>query len=151
MNKKKLYTSLAYLGALPFIISAVLLSLDVQKLFSLGSVLNIANSYAMVIVVFMSGIHWGTYLCDEKSNSLNLLLISNVITVFSWFAFLLLGPGYSLIFYIFAFMVLLWIDIKLYFVSVITKDYLLTRCFVTLVVIASLTVIVFNISANSLP
>lgn len=147
MNNKKLYMSLAYLGALPFIFSAVLLSAHVQHLFILGDVLDIANAYALVIVVFMSGIHWGTYLCDERSNSLNLLIASNVITVFSWLAFLVLSPLFVFTFYALAFIILLFIDFKLFSLDVITKHYLFTRCVVTSIVVASLITIALSLQA----
>lgn len=147
MNKIKLYTSLAYLGALPFVICAVLVSADVQDLFLLGNVVTLGNTYGLVIVVFMAGVHWGTYLCDQRSHSLNLLLASNIITVFCWLAHLLLPAMLALGFYALAFFLLLLIDFKLLHINVITKHYFLTRCVVTSIVITSLLIIIMSLFA----
>jgi len=146
MNQIKLYTWLAYLGTFPFVLSATLISLDIQKLIILGDLVFVANSYALVIVVFMSGIHWGNYLSDKQSSTINLLLTSNAITIFSWLAFLTLPLPFVFVFYCIAFFLLLLIDMKLFSHNVITKHYLVTRCMVTCIVITSLLLIVVSLT-----
>ncbi len=147
MNQVKQYTLLAYLGTLPFILSAALILFGIEELILLGDLVFVANSYALVIVVFMSGVHWGNYFSDKKSNIINLLLTSNIITVIAWLAFLLTPSPFVLIFYCVAFLFLLLIDIKLFSHNIITKHYLITRYVVTSIVITSLLLIVFNLTS----
>ncbi|MEM8845061.1 MAG: DUF3429 domain-containing protein, partial [Pseudomonadota bacterium] len=90
------------------------------------------------IVVFMAGVHWGHYLSDSKSHSINLLLFSNTITLLAWFAYLFAPVKLTLFVYCMAFCSLLYIDYKLYLLEVITKSYLKLRVMVTSIVVASL-------------
>lgn len=147
MNQIKLYNLLAYLGSLPFVISALLMHFGTQHIAVLGDVTFIASSYALVIVVFMSGIHWGNYLSDKNSNTINLLLISNVITVLSWLVFLTITSPYVFLFYALAFCILLIIDMKLFKQEVLTKKYFITRCFVTFIVVTSLIIMMLSLTS----
>jgi hypothetical protein len=144
MNQIKMYTWLAYLGALPFMLCAVMVKLGFNNLILLGDVIYAVNSYALVIVVFMSGIHWGTYLSSNQCNSINLLLTSNTITIFSWLVFLTTPTPIVLVFYCVVFLLLLLIDMKLFSYNIISKKYFITRCVVTSIVITSLLIIVIS-------
>ncbi|MDW3094674.1 MAG: DUF3429 domain-containing protein [Gammaproteobacteria bacterium] len=138
-------TWLAYLGVIPFVIGVTLISFGYQQFFLINDLAFMVSSYGLVIVVFMSGIHWGNYLSDEKSHSLNLLIASNLITLISWFAFLLISTELTLLIYCITFSALLYIDAKLLSLQVISKRYFKVRCVVTLIVVISLLLTILNL------
>lgn len=140
-----LKTLLAYMGTLPFVAGAVLISLGIEQLFFINDMTAMVNSYGLIIVVFMSGIHWGNYISDNKCNSINLLLTSNVITLISWFAFLFTPAEGALIIYCIAFLTLLYIDSRLLLLKVITHHYYKLRFSITSIVIISLLWILFSL------
>ena len=138
MHKTTLYRLLTYAGALPFIASAFLLYSGYTAVPLLGEVDRILTTYALVIVSFMCGVHWGTYLHKREACPINLFITSNVITLTIWFGFLLWSPAIVLLLSMAAFGVLLWIDLHLYRKAIITKHYFQMRRNVTLMVIFSL-------------
>ena len=137
----KMYTWLITLGAIPFILGAILALLDIQNLIFLGELFYVINSYALIIVIFMSGVHWGICLSSKQSNLTYLLLTSNAISILSWLAFLIVSTPIIFILFSVAFLSLLIIDIRLYSQEVIPKHYFITRCVVTTVVITSLIIL----------
>lgn len=138
MNTVKLYRILAFSGALPFIASALALYMGLNNVPLLGAVNHVVATYALVIVVFMAGTHWGGYLNGQHNAPINLLLFSNVVTVFAWLVFLSASVMVALLVYTVVFIVLLWIDYKLYQADLISPDYWLTRRNVTVIVIVCL-------------
>ena len=137
-------TWLACLGTIPFVIGAIFTTLGYQQLFFVGDLALMVESYGLIIVVFMSGVHWGHYLSDKNCHSINLLITSNVITLISWFAFLILSVELILIVYCLAFSILLYIDAKLLSIQVINKPYYKLRLIITTIVILSLLIVAFN-------
>ena len=129
---------LAYSGALPFVFCAALMALGHRHIALAGELPTIINTYSLVIIVFMSGIYWGLYFNGQIYQKIYLLIISNIITILSWFAFLFIGMPIVLLFYSVMFLILLIIDYKLLEESVITQNYFKTRMTVTAIVIASL-------------
>ena len=129
---------LAGLGALPFLASSLLLTLGVYNLPLLGSSAEILRSYSLAIAVFMCGIHWGQYLQDAQARNLNLLMVSNVLTVICWLAFLMASFVTYFVIVIAIFLVLLWVDYRLHKAGRITARYFRLRLAVTAVVCASL-------------
>ena len=138
MKENKLYMWLAYSGALPFVFCAALMALGHRHVALAGELPTIINTYSLVIIVFMSGIYWGLYLNGQISQNIYLLIISNIITILSWLAFLLISMPIVLLFYSVMFLILLIIDYKLLEENVITQNYFKTRMTVTSIVIASL-------------
>lgn len=138
MNESKLYMWLAYSGALPFVFCAALMALGHRHIALAGELPTIINTYSLVIIVFMSGIYWGLYFNGQIYQKIYLLIISNIITILSWFAFLFIGMPIVLLFYSVMFLILLIIDYKLLEENVITQNYFKTRMTVTAIVIASL-------------
>lgn len=138
MNESKLYMWLAYSGALPFVFCAALMALGHRHIALAGELSTIINTYSLVIIVFMSGIYWGLYFNGQIYQKIYLLIISNIITILSWFAFLFIGMPIVLLFYSVMFLILLIIDYKLLEENVITQNYFKTRMTVTAIVIASL-------------
>ncbi|HDZ08881.1 DUF3429 domain-containing protein [Pseudohongiella sp.] len=129
---------LAGLGALPFLVSSLLLTLGVYNLPLLGSTAEILRSYSLAIAVFMCGIHWGQYLQDTQARSLNLLMTSNVLTLILWFGFLVTSFVVYFVIVIAVFLALLWVDYRLHKAGRITARYFRMRLAVTAVVCASL-------------
>lgn len=134
----KLYATLAYFGALPFVACAVLPWLGMPVIPGIGECAYISATYGVAIASFMAGIHWGTFLYRSGSLPVNLLLTSNVITLAVWFAFLLAPITVSLAVNAAAFFALLVIDYQLAKAGLISKAYLAIRRNVTSVVIVSL-------------
>ena len=145
MSESRLYAALAHAGALPFIICAIWPWIASGPLGPLGPADYVAETYALVIVSFMAGVHWGTYLYKQSESPLNLFLASNVITLAVWFTYLLSDtPGSTLIASIVAFGVLLLIDWRLYRADLLTPQYFRARRNVTAIVIAALLVTVLG-------
>ena len=129
---------LAYSGALPFVFCAALMALGHHHIALAGELATIINTYSLVIIVFMSGIYWGLYFNGQVYQKIYLLIISNIITILSWLAFLFIGMPIILLYYSVMFLILLIIDYKLLEENVITQNYFKTRMTVTAIVIASL-------------
>lgn len=149
MIETRLYAWLAYLGAIPFLIAAIMISFGYPRLIFVGDLVYLVNSYGLVIVVFMSGIHWGQYLSNENAQELNLLLTSNFITLVAWFAFLLTTTILALVAYCISFSFLLAIDSKLASRRIISRHYFITRCIVTCIVLFSLLLTIFSLILRS--
>ena len=145
MQESKLFAWLAYLGTIPFIVGAILISLGHPSFFVINDPVSFVSSYGLIIVVFMSGIHWGQYISVEVSHLINLLISSNIITLLTWFAYLFASVQVALISYCLSFFVLLLIDAKLKSVAVITANYFRTRLIVTTIVIISLVISLVNL------
>ncbi|MEX0738920.1 MAG: DUF3429 domain-containing protein [Pseudohongiella sp.] len=131
-------TLLAGLGALPFLVSSLLLTLGVYNLPLLGSTVEILRSYSLAIAVFMCGIHWGQYLQDTQARNLNLLMVSNVLTLICWLAYLVASFVVYFVIVIAVFLALLWVDYRLHKAGRITARYFRMRLAVTAVVCVSL-------------
>jgi len=130
-----------YLGALPFIASAILSLLSIDTLPWLGSVVHIVSVYALVISVFMAGILWGIMLQVNRDNSVGQInfLISNILTLTVWFVYLIYPD--SIAFLLTTAVVFLWLlmlDAKLVQEQHISKRYYQARKWVSTIVILSL-------------
>lgn len=133
-----IYKILAYCGAIPFIVFALLHLADIQQIKHLGTTTQLTISYGLLIVSFMCGIHWGIQL--QRSIKTNLFIISNVLTLSCWFIYLM-GPVFIIIItYILCFSALLYIDHQLKSSSMISGEYFKMRTIVTSIVIISLLV-----------
>jgi len=129
---------LAGLGALPFLVSSLMLTLGIYNLPLLGSTAEILRSYSLAIAVFMCGIHWGQYLQDTQARNLNLLMVSNALTLICWLGFLMASFVVYFVIVIAVFIALLWVDYRLHKAGRITARYFRMRLAVTAVVCASL-------------
>lgn len=135
-----LTTTLAGLGALPFVVGCLLLAVGIESLPLLGSTAELLRSYSLAIVVFMCGIHWGQYIQDTRARDLNLLVISNALTVICWLAFLVTSFVVYFVTVIANFLILLLLDYRLYKAGTISAAYLRMRLIVTSTVCLSLAV-----------
>ena len=138
MDNKSAYSFLTYGGALPFIACALLSAANVELLFASSSVLDLANGYALAIVCFLSGIHWATYLYRQSDVPINLLVISNIVFLAAWFAFILATTAVSIAVQLVALLSLLAIDRGLLSYQLLTTHYFRTRTIATVIAAASL-------------
>jgi hypothetical protein len=137
----RLTATLAGLGALPFVFGCLLLVLGVDRLPIVGSTVELLRSYTLAIVVFMCGIHWGQYVQDTRARDLNLLLLSNALTVICWLTFLVASFLIYLVIGIAIFLILLWVDYRLHKAGRIADAYFRMRLIVTVVVCLSLALV----------
>lgn len=144
MKDNSLHALLAYAGTLPFLACAAGLVLGAPLPASLGGYPEIAAGYGLAIAAFMAGVHWGIYLYKAGATMLNLLLLSNGVTVAAWLAFWLAPTYISLEITAAAFITLLMIDYQLTNEGLLSAAYLRIRRNATaLVVIALVLIVVF--------
>lgn len=145
MDDNKTYQYLTYAGTIPFIVCALLPLVGVSTIANVGDVDFIARLYGLAIVSFVAGSHWGTYLYNRMRCPANLFLVSNIVVLSAWFAFLLTGSVISIFVLILALLYLLFVDFSLYRVGITTADYFTTRLNVTVIVCAALTLSVLQL------
>ena len=137
-HRRTLHAALAWAGALPFLVLLALSLARVDALPAAGAVDAITASYALVIVSFMAGTHWGLAVAHLRERPNRLLLASNAITLAAWGAWLLLEPLAALAVAAGAFALLVVVDYRLRERRLIDADYLALRRNVSLLVIALL-------------
>jgi hypothetical protein len=142
IQDSKLYTALALAGTLPFIASALLPLLGHDSLPHLGPLDQVVASYGLAIVCFLAGAHWGVYLSGRSTGSLNLFIISNVIFLAVWFAYVGAGINIAIGIQVAAFLALLFIDLRLKNSDVISAAYFQVRMMATMIAVVSLLVVV---------
>ena len=124
-------------GALPFIAGALLLVFGINALPLLGSVSGIVAAYTLVIVVFLTGIHWGQQLSLGKTAS-GLFISSNIIAVAVWLCWLLLSQSLFLALMPLVLLMMLYIDRRMMRKGVISSEYYFYRLLISTLVIISL-------------
>ena len=139
-HSAKFHFYFVYAGSLPFIILAVFLLCEVELVPYLGQTINILATYGLVISVFLAGVHWGQYLASVDGSPIYLPIISNIIAVFVWVAYLVMPIHVYLISLIVVFALLVAIDFKLGKTKQISHSYFELRLRVTFVVLISLAV-----------
>jgi len=122
--------ALIYAGSLPFIAGALLLAGNVHSVPVLGKVEMILASYALVISVFLTGIHWGQQLSLGQAAQ-GLFISSNILAVALWLAWLLLPVQFFLVFLSLPLLIMLKSGI-------LHTAYFRSRVIITSVVILSL-------------
>ncbi len=130
--------ALTLAGAIPFALPALLYLFGMSQLPFLGELQPIVSSYGLVILSFMAGVHWGQVINKPRWHLL--LIISNVITLSGWFAFLTGKATLLWCVLILGFMALLIVDRRLLVAGIITPAYWRLRMAVTAIVVISLLV-----------
>lgn len=138
MHERRLYSILTLTGAAPFVIAAVAPYIGIAAIGPLGTPVFIALSYAVAIVSFLAGAHWATYLYHGRELAVNLLLVSNVVVVVCWVAFLSGSTAASITASVLAFAVLIGIDRMLLARSIIDRHYFRVRLLATVIACLSL-------------
>lgn len=141
-NKIMLAKILTYCGALPFIISILLIyfpfgGLDGEK---------ISQTYSAIIISFLSGIHWAASIFFTNKNSPHLLLMSNIITLAGWVSLFLTNSVLVTIVQASCFLFLLLLDLKLYKATILPEWFYKLRQKITVIVVSCL----FTITISSL-
>lgn len=142
MQDTRIYTALALAGTTPFIAGALLPLLGHDALPFLGSLDQLLASYGLAIVCFLAGAHWGTYLSGRCAESLNLFVISNVIFLGVWFAYIGTDVKTAIGVQIFAFVALLLTDRRLRIDDAISAAYFRVRSTATLIAIVSMLIVI---------
>jgi hypothetical protein len=142
MENRTVYPLLTYAGMLPFVGCALMPFFGLQELWNLGSYDYIAAAYALAIVCFLCGAHWGTYLYHVSAAPDNLFISSNVIVVACWFAFLMAAQAITLFVLILAFLCLLVMDYRLLKAGLLTDFYFRMRTNATIVAVVALAIII---------
>ena len=122
-SDKSLYSVLALAGTLPFLACALLPLVGISQLEPVGRLDQVANSYGLAIVCFLTGIHWAIALLEPQRTPFDLLIGSNVVFLTTWFVFVLADLPWSLITQSMSLVVLLLIDWQLLRSAVIDRTY----------------------------
>ena len=137
---KRLYLYLTYTGALPFIVCAICLALNIKFIPLLGATEQVLSVYALIIATFIAGSHWGQHLHMKNKWQYHLPILSNVIVIALWFGFLVLSFKPLIAIFVTAFLVLLVIDQRLFQHNLITRQYFRMRCLATTIVVSTLVI-----------
>lgn len=144
MSDSKTYSILAMAGVTPFVACALLPLIGIDSIEPFGALDRLAAIYGLAIVSFLTGIHWATQIYELPESTFNLLLVSNAVFLFAWFAYVLGSLDVALIAQLIALLVLLGIDRWLYTTGLITRHYLSVRTAATSLAAVSLSLIVLN-------
>lgn len=134
--------TLTLAGAIPFALPALLYLLGISQLPMLGALKTVVGSYGLVILSFMAGVHWGQVI--NRPHWHQLLIVSNMITLSGWFAFLTANTTLLWCVLITGFCALLLVDRRLLSAGLITQAYWRLRVVVTAIVSASLLVFLIH-------
>lgn len=138
MGDRAVYSALIGAGALPFALAAAASLTGIRTLPLAGPPEGLIVSYGFGIVCFLTGIHWATHLYVKTHVPANLFVVSNVVFLAVWFAFLAGETQSSVIAQSAAFVLLLAVDFALLRRGAIEPHYFRMRAGATLVAVASL-------------
>ena len=110
MTDSRIYSMLAMAGVTPFVACALLPLVGIESIPAFGDLDNLAATYGLAIVSFLTGIHWATQIYEPQESPFNLLLASNVVFLLVWFAFVLGDLQIALGAQLVALLVLLGVD-----------------------------------------
>lgn len=144
MKDSRTYSMLTMAGATPFVACALLPLAGIESVPPIGDLDRLVAVYGLAIVSFLTGIHWATQIYEQQSSPFNLLLASNAVFLFTWFAFVAGSLEFALGAQLISLLVLLGIDRWLYTSGVISRHYLGVRTAATSLAALSLLVIVFR-------
>jgi len=136
MNKKNLPYLLIFLGSIPFIFFSFLRMLSYEEFFHLD-INYILSIYSLSIISFICGSHWGIFLTNNNLK-INLFLLSNLITISSFFGILFLKVNYFFLLQILILILLLLIDFYIFRQNIIQKKYIYSRILITVIVVGCL-------------
>lgn len=144
MSDSKTYSVLAMAGVTPFVACALLPLVGIESIEPFGRLDRLAATYGLAIVSFLTGVHWATQVYEPQQSAFNLLIASNVVFLFVWFAFVLGSLDVALVAQLLSLLTLLGIDRWLYTTGLLTRHYLTVRTVATALASISLLVIIFN-------
>jgi hypothetical protein len=144
IQNTKSYALLTLAGTLPFVACAALLLAGIDWMPQIGRVDSVASSYGLAIVCFLTGTLWGSYLSGRYTGRLNLFILSNILFLATWFAFVGASLALAMGVQIIAFLVLLVIDHRLREGGVISAHYFRIRCVATVIAVFALMAILLS-------
>jgi hypothetical protein len=130
---------LTYAGTIPFIAAALAFLLHFGTAhagFAIGP-------YGIVILSFMAGVEWGTYMTSPLKPRLNLLLISNVVALAAWASFLMVDGRTLFACDAVLFALLLLVDVSSKRAGLIAPWFFRLRLSATIIVEACLMTLIF--------
>jgi hypothetical protein len=133
-SNAKLAKALTYSGTLPLVASAICSYFPVQ---GFDSAL-IARTYSAIIISFLCGIHWASYLFFSDKSPRNLLITSNAIALLAWGLLVLAQQPLATLLHVLCFLYLLLLDIKLYHAKILPEWFYHLRRNATIIVICCL-------------
>ena len=122
---------LIFAGALPFFACTLLVLLPLLPRFDAQALF---RSYALVILSFLCGAHWGQAIAARGKAPLNLFLASNGLVLLLWLAHVFLPGTPFLLLVLLELALLLRIDHRLRASELIDHWYYITRTRITLIV-----------------
>lgn len=133
-----LLVSLTFFGATPFFFLTLLLH---TAWLPQATLLAFLFSYSAVILTFLGGIQWGIGVMRVEDKTLHyplVFVLSVLPSLAAWILLLLHYPKLQLIGFILSFSMVLAVDIKLSFKTILPRWFLIIRCGITLLVITLL-------------
>jgi len=115
MSFQKLIPTLTYLGAIPFVVSASCIALNIAPIgidahHSFPAWEMILLTYGAIILSFLGGMHWGIALSKpDVHGALTRALWSNAISLFAWLTLLIPSTWIALSIQCFLF-IILWLS-----------------------------------------
>jgi hypothetical protein len=98
----------------------------------------IAKAYGAIIISFLCGIHWATYLFFAEKCPRNLLLTSNLVSLLAWSSLLILNQQIVTLLQVLCFVYLLILDLKLRAAGILPGWFYTLRRNATVIVVSSL-------------
>lgn len=135
MKKEILAKILTYSGSLPFIFLTYI-KISGSNYFFATSIDSILIAYGAIILSFISGMHFSYAILQDKI-SIKLLILSNIIALFSWLS-LLINFKFALAIILVCYLFNLIIDFISYQNAVIERWFFDLRLRISLVVIVCL-------------
>lgn len=122
---------LILLGVTPFLACALLPFVGVEEIAGLGRLDQLASSYGVAILCFLTGVHWATQLYARDAVPFNLFVGSNVVFLAVWLTYAAADLQWALATQLVAFPLLLAIDFQLLQKDLVTRHYLRLRFIAT--------------------
>ena len=131
-------------GATPFLACALLPFVGIEEIPRFGRLDQLASSYSMAILCFLTGVHWATQLYERDAAPFNLFIGSNVIFLVVWIAYVAADLSWAIATQVLAFLLLLAIDFRLSGNGLISANYLRVRVVATTLACVSLILILVS-------
>lgn len=131
MEDKSIYSALTLAGITPFLACALLPLAGVEAIEPLGRLDQLAGSYGMAILCFLTGVHWATQLYASEEVPFNLFVGSNAVFLAVWIAYVATNLTMALVAQLVAFPLLLAVDFRLQQTGLISRSYLGIRFIAT--------------------
>jgi hypothetical protein len=144
MEDRRIYTGLTLTGTLPFLACALVPLAGYPAVAPFGNLDQLAATYGLAILAFLTGIHWATQLYRPGAAPVNLFIGSNVVFLVILLTYLVAELAYAIGAQILAFLLLIFIDDRLHYGGLITGNYLRVRQVATGIACLSLLVILIT-------